>query len=161
MVAASGGEWSKQVQVNVSCNLRVTAPVAHLKPAFKKKPKNPNNNQHTNAQKPPHNNFPVFISIITPASVHGCHPLPPCSSPSPPPSLEREKSSATTQRNDIVFNFLILLHFVVNKRCGGFEVFLIALGEINYFPPAEKKLPPPSSAFTSKDFPKGSESQLK
>lgn len=79
----------------------------------------------------------------------------------PPPPVEREKSSATTrQRNDIVFNFLILLHFVVNKRCGGFEVFLIALGEINYFPPL-KKMPPPSSAFTSKDFPKGSESQLK
>lgn len=64
------------------------------------------------------------------------------------------------QRNYIVFNFLILLHFVVNKRCGRFEVFLIALGEINYFPPNEK-MPPPSWAFTSKDFPKGSESQLK
>lgn len=85
------------------------------------------------------------------------HPIP---ARSRPPRRWREESKTMRQRNDIVFNFLILLHFVVNKRCGGFEVFLIAFGEINYFPPTEK-MPPPSWAFTSKDFPKGSESQLK
>lgn len=102
-----------------------------------------------------HNNFPAFISIIKPTSFHRCpfHPIPARSRPSAARKTMR-------QRNDIVFNFLILLHFVVNKRYGRFEVFLIALGEINYFPPTEKMLPP-SWAFTSKDFPKGSESQLK
>lgn len=146
MVADSGVTWNKQVQVNFSRNLRLTA---HVKPG------NLRLFLNTSAHNTRHNNFPAFISIIKPTSFHRCpfHPIPARSRPSAARKTMR-------QRNDIVFNFLILLHFVVNKRYGRFEVFLIALGEINYFPPTEKMLPP-SWAFTSKDFPKGSESQLK
>lgn len=54
---------------------------------------------------------------------------------------------------NVFFNFLILWHFVVNTQMlGRSEVFLIALGKINYFPEI-----PLFYTFTSKDFPKGSE----